>query len=147
MPLIGLGAGTALGIGKHFLIDKPAADRKRKVAAEQTRWSPWTGMGLGDPGEEPNLMANVMQGGLSGASFGQGMQNSGAYNDWLGRGGGPDLVKENGITQIGKFSNPDGNYFGSGVAALPMTTEMIPEQGYKSGRPFSMAYNSGKRTY
>lgn len=83
MPLIGLGAGTALGIGKHFLIDKPAADRKRKVAAEQTRWSPWTGMGVGDPGESPNLMGSLMQGGLSGASLGQGIDSSNAYNDML----------------------------------------------------------------
>lgn len=72
-----------LGAIKHFASDKPIADKKRAAAAEQTRWSPWTGMGVGDPGESPNLMGSLMQGGLSGASLGQGIDSSNAYNDMI----------------------------------------------------------------
>lgn len=66
-------AGMAgLGAGKHFLFDKPAADRQRKMASETTRYSPWTGT-KGEVGPQPSLFNSILQGATGGMSLGQGI--------------------------------------------------------------------------
>lgn len=87
LPLILGGAG--LGIVKHFASDKPKEERQRRLAAETARYSPWTGM-QPQQVQDADIFGNVMQGGLTGASFAQGLQGlgGGAESSMVPRGGG-----------------------------------------------------------
>lgn len=69
LALAGMGVGTL----KHFAVDKPAADRQRKLAAATTRYSPWTKL-IAQMPEEPNVFNSALQGGMSGFSMGQNME-------------------------------------------------------------------------
>lgn len=68
---IGLLVGAGTGLLKYQQ-DLDRERRQRKLTAEMTRTSPWTGMAP-DPMAIPsaNMMGSVMQGGLSGGTFGQ----------------------------------------------------------------------------
>lgn len=79
LPLL-MAGGAGLGLAKHYIADRPAYEAKRKLAAETTRWSPWTGM-VGSVPDEPNAFGSVMQGGLSGASFAQGLGGMGGAGE------------------------------------------------------------------
>lgn len=70
--LLGALIGAGLGGVKHFASDNPRYEGQKKVQSETTRWSPWTGMQAKEP-EMPNFMGSLMQGGMAGASFGQGI--------------------------------------------------------------------------
>lgn len=59
--------------GKHFLMDKPNEDAKRKIAAASQLYGPWIngfkGEGQGqqyDPTQAPNLLAGMAQAGVGG---------------------------------------------------------------------------------
>lgn len=70
LPAIGIGA--ALGLGKHFLIDKPKEERKRRLAAATQRYSPWTHLTAEAP-EETDPMTGMLNWGATGASIGSGL--------------------------------------------------------------------------
>lgn len=67
---------AAVGVGKSELIDRPQAERQRKMEAAKARWSPWTGIAPGSV-KEPDAFGAALQGGLTGAMMGQ-MGSSGA---------------------------------------------------------------------
>lgn len=82
MPLfIGLGMGVA-GAAKSELIDRPAAERKRKLAASTQRYSPWTGMQAQAP-TDPDTVAAALSYGSQGAMLGQNIGNAQANQDLL----------------------------------------------------------------
>jgi hypothetical protein len=56
-----------------------ANKQQAEMAAAQTQYSPWTGMGSGQANMQPvtgNALSGALQGGLSGAMFGQGLKGS-----------------------------------------------------------------------
>lgn len=74
MPMMGMGIGAGLGllsaIGKAN-----AREHEARAAAVQTRFSPWTRMGLGKMPEQANALGPILGYGASGAALQQGMQN------------------------------------------------------------------------
>lgn len=82
-----LAAGAGLGVAKHYLADKPAAERNRATQAEVARYSPWTGM-KPTPVEDPSLFNSALQGGTMGASLGQGMDAADAQEAMQAQQGG-----------------------------------------------------------
>ena len=89
-------AGTGLGILKGQK-DRERENADRKVAAETARWSPWTGM-QAQPVQRADQMGSVMQGGLQGAAFGQGLEQRSAYQDWLAKQNVKSAADAQGIT-------------------------------------------------
>lgn len=77
-------AGAATGLLKSKLVDEPAANAQRKLAATTAELSPWTGMTPEMP-QEANAFGSMLQGGLAGAQLGQGLQAQ-AANDKLMQG-------------------------------------------------------------
>lgn len=73
-PLTGSLIGAGGGLLKS-LFDGGKADRERKLQAETTRWSPWTGMTAQAP-STPDAFGSIMQGGLSGFALGQNAQGA-----------------------------------------------------------------------
>jgi hypothetical protein len=69
--------GGGMGLLKSELVDRPQADRQRKLAATTAALSPWTGMTPEMP-QEANAFGSVMQGGLAGAQLGQSLQKPAA---------------------------------------------------------------------
>ena len=69
--LLTMGLTTAMGVGKG-LSDSSKANRQRKLAAETTRYSPWTGM-QAQPVQEADILGSTMQGAMTGGALGQGM--------------------------------------------------------------------------
>lgn len=70
--LLGLGGGGILGLTKAA-----AAKKQAQVQGATTRYSPWTGMQAPAP-DKVNMFGDMLQGGLSGAAFQQGLgANSG----------------------------------------------------------------------
>lgn len=75
MPvMMALGMG-ALGLLKSETIDKPAANRKRDLAATTQRLSPWTGM-TAQPVPEVDSFGTALQFGASGAQMGMGLEQN-----------------------------------------------------------------------
>lgn len=68
-PALAVGAG--LGLLKHQLVDKPQQRAQGRVAAAQTQFSPWTGMGAGQLGPQSSALGSMMQGGMTGAQLSQ----------------------------------------------------------------------------
>lgn len=110
LPLL-IGAG--LGAVKHFASDQPAAAAKRKLAAETTRYSPYTGM-VGEMPQDPNLMGSLFQGGLTGAAFGQGLNSGGVPTEVA------NPAAAHGVGGIGPFANPE--LYGSSVSTYRKMT-------------------------
>lgn len=77
MALTGLAIAAALALAKDQFIDQPAAKRKRKLAAETERNSPWTGLHAGQV-DDPNTIGTMMQFGATGAQMGAGIKQSNA---------------------------------------------------------------------
>lgn len=77
MPFGGLlTAGLAAGgLAKGLLIDKPKENRQRALAAETARYSPWTHM-QPQAVQEADPFGSALQGGMTGASFGQSVANA-----------------------------------------------------------------------
>lgn len=82
MAFTGLAIAAALALAKDKLVDEPAAQRKRKLAAATDRYSPWTGQHGGQV-NDPNYIGDAMSAGATGAMIGQGITNSNAQNDFL----------------------------------------------------------------
>ena len=76
---IALGLGAALG-GAKAVGNKKASNRERAIRATTVENSPWTGMG--DPGEtkRPGAVDSILQGTISGAMLGQGIENASLNN-------------------------------------------------------------------
>lgn len=88
-------AGAGIGLLKSEVFDRPKSERERKMAAETMRYSPWTGM-TPQPVKEADPMGSALQGGMTGAMFGQNMQTANNQNalmkaqmDALNRGQSP----------------------------------------------------------
>lgn len=62
---------------KSAAIDQPAANRKRWIESEKTRYSPWTGMQGGDV-EDPDHLGGALQGAASGYLTGKSLQGADA---------------------------------------------------------------------
>lgn len=73
MALTGMAIAAALALAKNELIDKPAADRKRKLSAATAAYSPWTGMKPAEV-QEPNALGQMLQYGGAGAAIGSGIK-------------------------------------------------------------------------
>lgn len=56
--------------------DQERADRDRAMKAEMMRYSPWTGMGRDPVFQNPDAMATLMQGGMTGAMMGSMMDQN-----------------------------------------------------------------------
>lgn len=83
--LIGALAGVAMGVISNEEKKKEAAKQKQalreqqKVEKVKQRFSHWTkerGENISDYVKEPSLMGEVMQGGVTGAAFGQGIEQA-----------------------------------------------------------------------
>lgn len=85
-----MAAGAGLGLGKS-LLDQQQEKRDREMAAAIAQWSPWTGMQVPMP-KRTDYLGNVMQGGLAGASLGQGMDQQAAYQNYM-MGGQPSTAQ------------------------------------------------------
>lgn len=72
---LGLIGGTGFGLVKS-LFDAGNEARQRKVAAETNRYSPWTGM-QGQMPKPTDWLGNMFSGGLTGATFAQGLPKGG----------------------------------------------------------------------
>jgi hypothetical protein len=69
-------AGMGAGLLKSELVDKPQANRERELAATTASLSPWTGLTPSMP-QEANPFGSMLQGGLAGLQFGQGLGSLG----------------------------------------------------------------------
>jgi phosphoribosyl-dephospho-CoA transferase len=99
-PLAMAAIGAALGAAKNEAVDRPRADKQRKLAAETARYSGWTGMTPG-PIKESDPFGNVLSGGMTGLSMSQNMQNQDAWNQFLaGQGGGSAYAAMNNPYQM-----------------------------------------------
>lgn len=56
------------GAVKHFAFDAPKERRQRRLAAETTRYSPWTGL-KAQPVEEADFLQTMMNAGLIGGAL------------------------------------------------------------------------------
>ena len=75
------GGGSLL---KHFLFDKPRADRQRTAEAEKERYSPWTGH-MEQVIPEPSLGNSMIQGGTAGAMLGANLEAADAQKKLMGQ--------------------------------------------------------------
>lgn len=69
MALTGLAIAAALALAKDKMVDEPAANRQRKLAASTQRLSPWTGLTAKAP-QDPNAIGQMLQYGATGAAIG-----------------------------------------------------------------------------
>ena len=69
-PLTMMLIGSAIGLGKSELIDKPKEDRQRKLAARTIELSPWTGL-KANPIEEADPFGSALKYGATGYSMGE----------------------------------------------------------------------------
>lgn len=74
LPII-LG-GAALGLAKSEFVDRPQAEKQRKLQAEVMRYSPWTHMTPDMNIKEADPFGSALQGGMAGGMMGQNMQSA-----------------------------------------------------------------------
>ena len=161
MALTGLAIAAALALAKDQFIDQPAAKRKRKLAAETERNSPWTGLHAGQV-DDPNTIGTMMQFGATGAQIGQGWKNAKADNNlkdamadrikspsgWYGSGalndsplGGAEMSAKLGA-QADSFSKSQPAWFyGSNPSpsAQPVNTSIATD----ASNPYASLYDAG----
>ena len=65
-PLTALMIGSAVGLGKSYLIDQPKEKRQRELAAKTQELSPWTGLKASGI-EEADPFGSALQFGTTGA--------------------------------------------------------------------------------
>ncbi len=75
-PIIGGVGGGLYGLFKYLLHDKPQEDKDRKIRAAQQLYSAWSKLPVDQQIRSADLLGNIMQGGLSGAAFGQQFENN-----------------------------------------------------------------------
>ncbi len=73
--LLGL-AGAGLGGAKHLAIDMPKRIAAGKLRGEEIRTSTWTRRGPTTEVPDADLAGSMLKWGLTGATFGQGIQNN-----------------------------------------------------------------------
>lgn len=112
-------AGLIGGAVKHVAVDKPMADKQRQLAAETQRYSPWTDLKAGAV-EEPSLFGSLLQGGTTGLSLGQGLE------DVASKAGITDAMKKNIEAQTAALKPPTVPLPGSGMGGMSSGT---PWQG------------------
>lgn len=80
MPQIAIAAAVmaAAAAAKHYAVDKPAAEKKLKLAAKTQEFSPWTGLKADMTGTDSSAVGDIMNGAISGAAMGAGAQTGGA---------------------------------------------------------------------
>lgn len=76
-PLTLMAIGSALGLVKSQVVDKPKADKQRKLAAETQRYSPWTHL-QANPVQEADPFGSVLQYGVTGGMLGANMEQAAA---------------------------------------------------------------------
>lgn len=81
-PLTLMALMSAAGLLKSELVDRPRQKRQANLAAEITRWSPWTGM-KADRVQESDPFGQALQFGATGASMAQGLQRGEMENKLL----------------------------------------------------------------
>ena len=84
LSTIGLIAGAGMGAGKAAA-GQARAGELTDLSAETARYSPWTGMDANAPlqqaqAQNTDVLGNMMQGGMSGAAFGQGVDANNIWN-------------------------------------------------------------------
>jgi hypothetical protein len=112
-------AGAAAGLLKSKLVDEPAANAQRKLAARTAELSPWTGMTPTMP-QEANAFGSMMQGGMAGAQLGQGLKTAGMQDQlmqnainqqkretFIPKAGGPDIAGGRTEASLDYLSSPD----------------------------------------
>lgn len=80
MALTGLLIGSALALAKNELLDKPAAERKRKYEAATAAYSPWTKM-QSSYVQDPNALNQMIGIGGAGAAMGSMINYGNAQGD------------------------------------------------------------------
>lgn len=135
--LVGAGYG-ALAYGK----DKERADTLREQNATFERTSPWTGI-HGKPVAAPSQEGHIMQGALSGASFG--MQDAFNGKDKKAAAGGEDSLSltEEPMAGGSRTAPPEGNYVSypgpppptQGDYSNPNASGYSPWAGVDTSRP------------
>lgn len=104
LALIG---GGLFGVGKS-VADSAGRESDKKVQAETTRFSPWTGMKAEAP-RKVDAFGNILKGGLSGATI----ANAGANAGWWGGAAGGTAGAAQAATGAGpgyqgfRLSDPD----------------------------------------
>lgn len=73
----GLAIGAGAGLLKNELVDKPEADRQRKLQAQIAAYSPWTGM-KASPVANPSALGSMIGLGGTGASIASGIHSADA---------------------------------------------------------------------
>lgn len=109
--LIGGLIGTAAG-GVKSLLGAGKVNRERHLAAETTRYSPWTGL-KGTMPEESNPLGDMISGGTAGATFGQNISEAGK-NPWDNYFSAQQKfgVPPNGMSPWGALKGPGGPSLG-----------------------------------
>ncbi len=125
LPLIGAGLGGA----KHEFEDLPKEERANTLAAETQRYAPWTGLVAEKP-QTSSGIGDVISGGVTGASIGQGLTKAGLIGGQglsggpsPGMGGGPNLGVN---TNLGYGANNIASMNADVNAAMPMASQSIP---------------------
>lgn len=131
LPLVLAGAGVGLGMLKSKQQEEQA-NRDREVAAVTARYSPWTGMQPNMP-QSVDTMGNMMQGGLAGASMGQGFEAA-ASNQALQDRQMSYLEKQGGGAGMAAV--------GASNAIAPMASQTPVRQEYVSAPAGQVEYNS-----
>jgi hypothetical protein len=71
--LVGAGIGSLLGLVKHFAVDGPEEERKKKLAIAREMTSHVTGQ-HGQTPDHSSSLGSLMQGGLAGGQLAQGVE-------------------------------------------------------------------------
>lgn len=80
LPLL---AGAGIGLAKSLFVDKPQAEKQRKLAAATAAYSPWTGMTPQQP-KDVDYLGPMLQGGMTGAMLGQAAATAGQQEQLAG---------------------------------------------------------------
>lgn len=127
-------AGAGLGLGKHYLSDKPAYQSEAELASTQTRYSPWSKMGMGKmPDKRPSLFNNVMQGAVGGAMQGMSMGQPG-MGEQAGAGIGGDMGAEGMEERMPSAEMPTTAFGGGGMASGDSWTGVNSRQNRYFGK-------------
>lgn len=68
-------AAAVVGVAKSEFVDKPQADKQRKLAAATQQYSPWTGL-KAQPVKEADPLGSALSFGATGAQINNGMKQT-----------------------------------------------------------------------
>ena len=109
-----LAIGAGLGLLKGATIDKSKEKRQRKLQAETTRYSPWTGM-QGEAPKEADMLGSALSYGMTAHQIGQGAKQQAMMDDYLAQqsqmGGNPwSGLTPMEMDALSKYTMAGGNY-------------------------------------